>query len=185
MTAGPIIIRKYGNRRLYDTTSSRYVNLEEVAAMIRKGSDVQVVDAKTGEDLTRVVLTQIITEDAKGQPAGLPVELLRQMILATDHARQEFLTWYLRTAFETYHKLQETVQSRLTDVGSAAFAPFQKMRSLISSALAPEAAEAEPASEVEVLRRRVAELEARLNEVSDAKKPRKKTRAARKRTAGS
>ena len=153
--------------------------------MIRKGGDVQVLDAKTGEDLTRVVLTQIITEDAKGQPSGLPIELLRQMILATDHARQEFLTWYLRTAFDTYHKVQETVQNRLTDVGSAAFAPFQKMRTLISSALSSEASEEEPTPEVEVLRRRVAELEARLSELSRAKRPGKKTPAVRKRTTRS
>jgi len=80
------IIRKYPNRRLYDTSAGRYVNLDDVAALVRQGAELQVVDAKTGEDVTRVVLTQIIVEDAKVQPAGLPLELLKGLILATDRA---------------------------------------------------------------------------------------------------
>src|SRR5438132_8259681 len=84
MTPCPILIEKYGSRRLYDTTSSRYVNLDDLAAHIRAGRNVRVVDAKTGQDLTRVILTQIITEDAKGKPTGLPLELLRQLIIASD-----------------------------------------------------------------------------------------------------
>jgi polyhydroxyalkanoate synthesis repressor PhaR len=62
------VIRKYPNRRLYDTSAGKYVNLEELASMVRNGKDIQVLDAKTGDDLTRVVLTQIIMEDAKEQP---------------------------------------------------------------------------------------------------------------------
>ena len=80
--AKKIVIKKYANRRLYDTSGSRYINLEDIAARVRNGKDLQVVDAKTGEDLTRVTLTQIIVEDAKGQPTGLPLELLRQLIEA-------------------------------------------------------------------------------------------------------
>ena len=59
------VIKKYENRRLYDTGASRYVNLEDVARMVREGVEVQVVDARSGEDLTRVILTQVIVEDAK------------------------------------------------------------------------------------------------------------------------
>jgi len=77
MPAARIVIKKYENRRVYDTSKSRYVNLEDLAELIREGADVQVVDAKTGEDLTRVTLTQIILEDAKDQPVGLPLVLLR------------------------------------------------------------------------------------------------------------
>ena len=80
MKPSVIVIKKYGNRRLYDTTSSRYVNLEDLAGHIRAGREVQVVDAKSGQDLTRVILTQIITEDAKDKPTGLPLELLRQLM---------------------------------------------------------------------------------------------------------
>jgi polyhydroxyalkanoate synthesis repressor PhaR len=110
---GTIVIKKYGNRRLYDTAASRYVNLDDIAAFVREGKAVQVVDAKTGQDLTRVTLTQVIMEDAKDKPTGLPLELLRQLVIASDEVRQEFLMWYLKSAFDTYQKVQDAVQSRL------------------------------------------------------------------------
>ena len=118
--ADKVVIKKYANRRLYDTSGSRYINLEDIAALVRNGTDVQVVDAKTGEDLTRVTLTQIIVEDAKEQPTGLPLELLRQLIVASDHVGQEFIMWYLRSAFEAYQKVQNSLESRLTEMQSVA-----------------------------------------------------------------
>lgn len=149
-----VVIKKYANRRLYDTSAGRYVNLEDLATLIRKGEDVQVVDATTREDLTRVVLTQIIVEDAKGQPTGLPLELLRQLIVASDRAGQEFIMWYLKSAFEAYHNVQNTVQARLSDVRNAAMAPLSIMKNILGAGTpAPE-------DETERLRRRVAELEA-------------------------
>ncbi|MBZ5627083.1 MAG: pesticin [Acidobacteriia bacterium] len=163
-----MVIKKYPNRRLYDTSTGRYVNLDDVAALIRKGAEIQVVDAKTGEDLTRVVLTQVIVEDAKGGPIGLPLELLRQLIIASDHAGQEFLMSYLKSAFETYGKVQEAVESRLSDVRAAAMSPLNMVKNLLTPSAPPADAE------VEQLRRRVAELEARLE------KPQKR----RKRTGG-
>src|SRR6516164_3197345 len=152
------VIKKYGNRRLYDTAASRYINLDEIAAMIRQGDDVQVVDAKTGEDLTRVVLTQIILEDAKGQPTGLPLELLRQLIVASDRAGQEFIMWYLKSAFDAYQNVQDTVQARLSDVRSAAMAPLSIVRNILGGTAASQTSPAE--AEMERLRRRVEELEA-------------------------
>jgi polyhydroxyalkanoate synthesis repressor PhaR len=129
--------------------------------MIRQGDDIQVVDARTGEDLTRVVLTQIILEDAKGKPTGLPLELLRQLIVASDRAGREFIMWYLKSAFDAYHKVQDTVQSGLSDVRSAAIAPLNLVKGLFGGA--------DP--EVEQLRRRVADLEARLEQ---KRRPRKR-----------
>ena len=157
-----ILIRKYENRRLYDTSASRYINLEDVAAMIRGGADVQVVDAKTGEDLTRVVLTQIIVEDAKGQPSGLPLEMLRQLIMASDQAGQEFVMWYLKAAFDTFHKVQGAVESGLSDVRDAAFSPLQTVRKLLLPGSAPQPSTGAESAEVQELRQRVAELEKRL-----------------------
>jgi polyhydroxyalkanoate synthesis repressor PhaR len=137
-----IVVKKYPNRRLYDTSGGRYVNLDDVAAMIRQGKDVQVVDARTGEDLTRVILTQIIVEDVKGQPAGLPLDLLRQLVMATDKA------W--------------------SDVRSAALSPFQAVKNLI-------APQAETHGEIEELRRRLSELEAKISSRRPVKrKPKKK-----------
>jgi polyhydroxyalkanoate synthesis repressor PhaR len=160
-----LVIKKYENRRLYNTAESRYINLEEITALIRTGAEVKVLDAKTGDDLTRSTLTQIVMEQAKDQRGGLPLDLLRQIILATDHVQQQFLTWYLRNAFETYHKVQENLQSRLTDVSAAAVAPFQKVREMIAGALASDADE-----EVQRLKTRVAELEQKLTQQSTEKK---------------
>lgn len=174
MKPSVVLIKKYGNRRLYDTAGSRYVNLDDLAALVRAGKEVRVVDAKTGQDLTRVTLTQIITEDAKDKPTGLPLELLRQLIIASDEVRQEFLMWYLKSAFDTYEKLQDAVQNRLSEVQSAILSPVDMMKRFLGSASAsPRAADE---SEVETLRRRVAELEARLG-----KPARKKRRPAKKR----
>src|ERR1700758_3829753 len=134
MKPSVVLIKKYGNRRLYDTTSSRYVNLDDLAAHIRAGREVRVVDAKTGQDITRVLLTQIITEDARDKPTGLPLELLRQLIIASDEVRQEFLMWYLKSAFDTYEKVQDAVQDRLKDVRSAAMSPINMVKNLLTPA---------------------------------------------------
>ena len=175
MQTSSVIIKKYGNRRLYDTAASRYVNLDDIAAFIREGKEVKVVDAKTGRDLTRVTLTQIITEDAKEKPTGLPLELLRQLIVASDEVRQEFIMWYLKSAFDTYQKVQDAVQSRLGEVQSAVLSPVDIMARFLGGGASPAAAP-QPVSEVEALRQRVAELEARLvktasSSASRAKRP--------------
>jgi polyhydroxyalkanoate synthesis repressor PhaR len=175
MKPSVIVIKKYGNRRLYDTTSSRYVNLDDLARHIRAGREVQVVDAKTGQDLTRVILTQIITEDAKDKPTGLPLELLRQLIIASDEVRQEFLMWYLKSAFDTYQKLQDTVQNRLSEVQSAILSPVDLMKRFLSTT-ASSPAETKEETEVEALRKRVAELEGRAGKSSRKKRQVRKKR---------
>jgi polyhydroxyalkanoate synthesis repressor PhaR len=160
-----VVIKKYGNRRLYDTTGSRYVNLEDIAALIREGKDVKVVDAKNGQDLTRVTLTQIITEDAKEKPTGLPLELLRQLIVASDEVRQEFVMWYLKSAFDAYQRVQDAVQNRLTDVQSAILSPVDAMKRFLGAAPPPQ-----QGSEMAALRQKVAELEARLEKNAGRKR---------------
>jgi polyhydroxyalkanoate synthesis repressor PhaR len=172
MELATVLIKKYGNRRLYDTAGSRYVNLDDIAALIRQGRDVKVVDAKSGRDLTRVTLTQIITEDAKDKPTGLPLELLRQLIVASDEVRQEFVMWYLKSAFDTYQKVQDAVQNRLTDVQSALLSPVDTMKRFLGTASPPDEAE----NELDALRKRVAELEATLKK-NATKRP---SRARRK-----
>lgn len=159
MKPGKVMIKKYENRRLYDTSASRYVNLEDVAGLIRQGAEVQVQDAKTGEDLTRVILTQIIVEDARDKQAGLPLELLRQLIVASDQARQDFMMWYLKAAFDTYQQVQETVQNQLSGARSAAAAPLEAMRRFFAW---PLAADPDKDQQLKELRQRVADLEAKL-----------------------
>lgn len=170
-----VLIKKYGNRRLYDTAGSRYVNLDDIAELIRKGRDVKVVDAKSGRDLTRVILTQIITEDAKDKPTGLPLELLRQLIVASDEVRQEFVMWYLKSAFDTYQKVQDAVQNRLSDVQNAILSPVDVMKRFLG---APPAPREEGGRELDALRKRVAELEAQLKSQKPAK-PRARAKRSR------
>lgn len=178
--AGKVVIKKYANRRLYDTSGSRYINLEDIAALVRNGTEVQVVDAKTGEDLTRVTLTQVIVEDAKEQPTGLPLELLRQLIVASDHVGQEFIMWYLRSAFEAYQKVQSSLESRLTEMQSVALSPLQMMKKLIQGPAPEKATEIDgQPREMQELRRRIAELETR------GPKPKSRAKRAKKRRAAS
>ena len=126
-----IIIKKYPNRRLYDTSASRYINLEDIAGFVRDGKDVQVVDAQTGEDLTRVTLTQVIMDDAKQQPTGLPLELLRQLIVSSDRMGREFIMWYLKSAFDAYKTVQSKLHTGINEVQAAALSPISMMKSFL------------------------------------------------------
>ena len=170
MPSDPIVIKKYANRRLYDTSASRYVNLEDIAGMVRNGNDVQVVDAATGDDVTRVTLTQIIVDDAREQPSGLPLELLRQLIVTSDRVGQEFILWYLRSAYDAYQKVQSSLHSGLSEMQAAALSPINLVRNFMQrSTPAPQASSSE--TELEQLRHRVSELEARTPESRGAPKP--------------
>jgi polyhydroxyalkanoate synthesis repressor PhaR len=172
--AGKIVIKKYANRRLYDTCNSRYINLEDIAALVRNGKEVQVVDAGTGDDITRVTLTQIIVEDAKDQPAGLPLELLRQLIVTTDHVGQEFIMWYLKSAFDSYQKVHSSLQDRFSQMQSAALSPVQMLKNVLHSVGPEKSAESNP--EMDEMRKRIVELEMQLQESKMRKKrSRKKT----------
>lgn len=97
-----VIIKKYENRRLYNSTDSRYVNLDEVADMVRNGYDVRVLDAATGEDLTRLILTQIIVEHAKEPDSAFPLDMLRQMVVASGQVTQEGTLKYMKAVFDMY-----------------------------------------------------------------------------------
>jgi polyhydroxyalkanoate synthesis repressor PhaR len=164
-----VVIKKYENRRLYDTAASRYVNLEDVARIVRDGVDVEVVDARSGEDLTRVILTQVIMEDAKGHESGLPLDLLRKLIVASDRATHEFLTWYLTTVTDMYQKAQSALQTR----------PLDMVRNLFGSQPAAPLSVPAPAEEIAALRLRVQELEDRLQRATAPKKKPAKKRAAK------
>ena len=180
MTSPTIVIKKYPNRRLYDTGKSRYINLEDIAAFIREGKDVQVVDAQTGEDLTRVTLTQIIVDDAKQQPTGLPLELLKQLIVSSDQMGREFIMWYLKSAYDAYHAVHTKLQSGLTEMQAAAMSPIGMMKDFIEGQVvgksAPEISSA-TTEELRVLRERIAQLEARIEKPTKKRSPHKRKAA--------
>jgi polyhydroxyalkanoate synthesis repressor PhaR len=103
-----MIVKKYSNRRLYDTEDSRYITLDELAQKIRRGSDARVVDAKTGDDLTQATLTQIILESDAARL--LPVSLLTQLVRMQDDALAEFFGRYVSGALELYNQTRSGVQ---------------------------------------------------------------------------
>jgi polyhydroxyalkanoate synthesis repressor PhaR len=177
-SSSKVVLKKYGkNRRLYDTSAKRYVNLEELAAMIRNGTDVQVVDARTGEDITRVCLMQIVMEDTREKPTGLPLEMLRQLVVASDHVGREFIMWYLQSAFDTYKKVQGAMENGLTGVQSAATSPLQTLRNFVQSTVSEKNSEE---NELQELRKRIADLESRVAKPpKPAKKRKPKARAGR------
>ncbi|WP_019961068.1 polyhydroxyalkanoate synthesis repressor PhaR [Woodsholea maritima] len=111
----PIIIKKYANRRLYDTSASRYVTLDHLRELVKSNTDFKVVDAKSGDDLTRGVLAQIIFEEESKGANLLPVEFLRQLIGIYGDSMQAFVPDYLRLSMEGFMKQQEAIRAKMQD----------------------------------------------------------------------
>jgi len=183
----PLIIKKYENRRLYNTITSQYINQEQVAELVREGHDVRVIDAATGEDITRLVLAQIVLEDAKTPNSVFPLDVLRQMIVASGKATQENALRYMKGMMEMYQSMYRAMPSPLN--------PFEIMPSLWGQSRGTNGSPEAPAqfggvrehpgageaqsSEVEELRRRIEELESALARGKPARKQRK-TKSRRK-----
>ena len=113
-----VVIKKYANRRLYNTASSSYVTLEHLADMVKKGVDFVVYDAKTNEDITRSVLTQIIFEEESQQGQSLlPIQFLRQLIGFYGNSMQAFLPSYLELSLASFTEQQERMRKQFQAMG--------------------------------------------------------------------
>ncbi|HUI35045.1 MAG TPA: polyhydroxyalkanoate synthesis repressor PhaR [Stellaceae bacterium] len=126
--AKPVVVKKYANRRLYNTATSSYVTLEDLAKMIKGGGDFVVHDAKTNEDITRSVLTQIIVEqEQKGQNL-LPISFLRQLISFYGDSMQFLVPGYLEQAMVAFARNQEQMRNTLrATFGIFPFGQFEEM----------------------------------------------------------
>jgi len=113
--ADTVILKKYANRRLYDTEASTYVTLQEVADMIRQGRQIQVLEAKTKEDVTAFILTQIILEEARKQNALLPVPLLHLIIQFGDNLLGDFFDSYLQQIIHAYLSQKAAFENQFKD----------------------------------------------------------------------
>ena len=125
----PVTIKKYANRRLYNTATSSYVTLDHLCQMVKHGDDFVVFDAKTGEDITRSVLTQIIfEEEAKGQNM-LPIRFLRQLIRFYGDSLQAVVPGYLDVSMESFARNQEQMRGYITEAfaGKNPFRSFEEM----------------------------------------------------------
>ncbi|HMR31207.1 MAG TPA: polyhydroxyalkanoate synthesis repressor PhaR [Geminicoccaceae bacterium] len=129
------IVKKYANRRLYNTATSSYVTLDELSRMVRDGEEFVVYDAKTGEDITRSVLTQIILEeDGKGRNL-LPIGFLRQLIGFYDDQLHAFLPRYLELSMENFAKHQDQIRSYMQDTFGRFF-PYTQFEDMARQNLA-------------------------------------------------
>jgi polyhydroxyalkanoate synthesis repressor PhaR len=152
-------VKKYGNRRLYDTESSRYITLEELASKIRAGSEVRVIDARTEEDLTQATLTQIILESRRAARL-LPIPLLMQLIRMGDDALAEFFGRYMSWALEMYLTVKGGAQ-KLQPFNPLMMTPFNAAQALANMMSAPAPATppaAPPSDDVAEIRRELEEL---------------------------
>jgi len=125
----PVTIKKYANRRLYNTATSSYVTLDHLCQMVKEGTDFVVYDAKTGEDITRSVLTQIIVEEeAKGQNL-LPISFLRQLISFYGDNLQWLVPRYLEHSMKSFARNQEEMRKYMQDAlgGLFPFGQFEEM----------------------------------------------------------
>src|SRR5438270_7157028 len=171
-----VLIKKYENRRLYDTTNSRYVNLEDIAQMVKEGQEIQVVDAATGEDLTRVVLTQIIAENAKAPDSSFPIDVLRQMAIATGKATQESTVKYMQAVLEMYQnafRAMSPAVNPLEFLRAAASRPAQPAQPAPAHRNQESPRQATGTSEVDELKHRVRELETLVSKLAPKNKKKK------------
>jgi len=170
-STGKVTIKKYANRRLYDTESSTYITLDRLAQMVREGREFEVVDAKSGEDITRQVLTQIIVdEEARGGTTMLPINFLKQLIGLYGNSMQNFVPQYLEAAMDAFQRNQSAVKDAF---GANVFADLAKR----NMAMFEDAAQAftgksktegQPAgnSDVDQLKAELAALQAKVDRLS-------------------
>lgn len=127
---GPVVIKKYANRRLYNTATSSYVTLEHLRDMVKEGTDFNVFDAKTGDDITRSVLAQIIfEEEGKQGQTMLPINFLRQLIQFYGDRLQAFVPSYLEASMEGLSKNAEQMRQQVADAfgGRMPFGTFEDL----------------------------------------------------------
>ena len=113
--ADTVILKKYANRRLYDTDASTYITLQEVTDMIRNGRQIQVLEAKTKEDVTAFILTQIILEEARNKNALLPIPLLHLIIQFGDNLLGDFFDSYLQQIIQAYLSQRATFEDQFKE----------------------------------------------------------------------
>ena len=182
----PVTIKKYANRRLYNTGTSAYVTLEDLAVMVKSGEDFVVFDAKTGEDITRSVLTQIIFEqEGKGGQNLLPINFLRQLIRFYGDSMQLLVPRYLETSLQHFAQEQEKFRDQMGKTfsipGMGVFDEqvkrnmeiFQRAFTMFLPTAKHNMANpqpAEPSDDIDVLKRQVSEMQKKLDKIGDEPK---------------
>ena len=169
-TTGKVTIKKYANRRLYDTESSTYITLDRLAQMVREGREFEVVDAKSGEDITRQVLTQIIVEEEARGSTMLPINFLKQLIGLYGNSMQNFVPSYLEAAMDAFQRNQSAVKDAFSgnvfaDLAKRNMAMFEDASRAFTG---KPKTEAKPSadSDMEQLKAELAALQAKVDRLS-------------------
>lgn len=180
-SGGTVVIKKYANRRLYNTRTSSYITLDHLAQMVKDNVDFQVIDAKTGADLTHTILTQIIMEEEAGGEQMLPTSFLRQLISMYGNSMQAMLPSYLEASMEHFRENQVKLRKAIEDsLGANPLATLaqrnMEMFKAAASAFVPVAAmredEQQPAppppaaDDLAGLREQMAEMQRKLDSLS-------------------
>ena len=129
-----LIIKRYGNRRLYNTETQTYVNYEDLTKLVRDGQDIKVIDSTTKEDVTKAVLIQLILEEEKDKKSILPTPFLFQLLRSREESMQDFFTNHLSASFEAYLKTKEEFNNRFRTMLEMASAAPQMWEKLIPGA---------------------------------------------------
>ena len=129
-----LIIKRYGNRRLYNTETRSYINYQELAKIVRDGADVQVIDSTTKEDVTKAVLIQVILEEEKNSKTVLPTEFLFQLLRTREDSVQDFFKNHLSASFNAYLKTKEEFDNRFRTMLEMATSAPQLWEKLIPGA---------------------------------------------------
>ena len=169
--AGKVTIKKYANRRLYDTESSAYITLDRLAAMVREGREFQVVDAKSGEDITRQVLTQIIVDEESRGSTMLPVNFLKQLIGLYGNSMQGMVPQYLEAAMDAFQRNQTAMRdafgsNAFADIAKRNMAMFEDAAQAFSGKAKAESKASGNASEVDQLKAELDALRAKVDKLS-------------------
>lgn len=165
-----VTIKKYANRRLYNTESSSYITLEHLAEMVRQKREFKVVDAKSGDDITHAVLTQIIMDEEARGATMLPVNFLRQLIGLYGNSMQAAVPQYLEASLEAFQRNQSQLQSAMA--GALAVNPFAEMArrnmemfAAAASGQTGEGSEDDQKNELAELRAQLAEMQRKLDKL--------------------
>ena len=133
-TTDQLVIKRYGNRRLYNTETRSYVNYEELAKLIRDGQDVQVIDSTSKEDVTKAVLIQLILAEEKNNKTVLPTQFLFQLLRSREESMQDFFKNHLSASYDAYLRTKEEFDKRFRSVLEMAVSAPQMWEKLIPGA---------------------------------------------------
>ena len=169
-SSGKVTIKKYANRRLYDTESSSYITLDRLAEMVREGREFEVVDAKSGDDITRQVLTQIIVDEEARGSTLLPLNFLKQIIGLYGNSMQTFVPNYLEAAMDAFQRNQSAVRDTfgtgvIADIAKRNMALFEGAAQAFSGKTREEPPKSSN-KEVDALRAELEALQAKVDKLS-------------------